>query len=112
MKTLYKVEDMVKKILEDNPKARDDDFLLICEVYQNIDDSLVDKSFKDVMINHKKNRLPYFESIRRTRQRLQAKYNNLRASEEVETARINKTSDYINYAIDGYQTTFKDFIGE
>lgn len=110
MKKLYKVEDMVREILEVSEECREDDFLLIKEVYRKIDPNIVEMSFYDVMENHKSLRLPYFETIRRTRQKLQADNEDLRPSQEVQDARLNETAEYINYAIDGYGQTFIKFV--
>lgn len=110
MNKLYKVEDTVKEVLKAVPAARDDDFVLVAEVYYKLDPSIVGTPFNVVMLGHKELGLPYFESISRARRKLQAKYEELRPSKEVEDARINKQSDYIDYAIDGYNPTFMKFV--
>lgn len=67
------IRDMVKTILTDEPKTRDDDFLLIAEVYRKYYD-ISSMDFLSVLDNHKELGLPSFESIRRSRQWLQAKF--------------------------------------
>lgn len=110
MNKLYKVEDTVKEVLKEVPAARDDDFVLVAHVYYKLDPEIVGTPFNIVMLGHKELGLPYFESISRARRKLQAEYEELRATKEVEEARLNKTSDYINYSIDGYNPTFMKFV--
>ena len=111
MTNLYKVEGLVKNILETYEDTRNDDFVLIYRVYKEINESaMVRELFFEVMLNHKKYGLPAFESITRARRKLQAEYEELRAKKIVTDERINKTSDYINYAIDGYNPTFMKFV--
>lgn len=99
MNKLYKVEDIVKKALEEVPEARDDDFILVAEVYNRIKPNIGLHSFNQIMLAHKELKLPYFESISRARRKLQAMYEDLKPSKEVEDARINETATYIDYAI-------------
>ena len=110
MKKLYKVEKIVKQVLTEVPEARDDDFMLIAQVYYKINPEIVGIPFNVVMLGHKELNLPYFESISRARRKVQAEYKELRSSKEVEEARFNKQSDYINYAIDGYNSTFMKMV--
>ena len=100
MNRIYKVEDIVREVLEEHISTRADDFELIVYVYNKINPSIKDYSFNSVMLGHKDLNIPYFETIRRTRQKLQAQYEYLRPSKDVQIARINKEADYINYALD------------
>lgn len=110
MNKLYKTEDIVKEVLTEIPETRDDDFLLVVQVYYKLDPAIVGTPFNVVMLGHKELGLPYFESVSRARRKLQAEYEELRASKVVEDARVNKQSDYIDYAIDGYNPTFMKFV--
>ena len=110
MSSLYKVQDMVYKVLAESEEARNDDFVLVSLIYYMINPEVATSSFVDVMLAHKDLHLPPFESIRRTRQKLQAQYEELRPSKEIYEARINKQSDYINYAIDGYSSNFMEMV--
>lgn len=100
MNRIYKVEKIVKEILQENESARADDFELIAYVYNKIRPDLKDYSFNAVMLGHNELKIPPFETIRRTRQKLQAEHEELRPSKDVQIARINKTADYIKYAIE------------
>lgn len=111
MTNLYKVEGLVKNILEIYEDARNDDFVLIYRVYKEINESaMIRELFCEVMLNHNKYGLPAFESVSRARRKLQAEHEELRAKKRVRDERINKTSDYINYAIGGYNPTFMKFV--
>ena len=110
MNKLYKVEDIVKEILENYVATRDDDFLLTYHVFCKVEPSMAYSTLGDAMCNHKAYKLPCLESISRARRKLQAQYEELRASKEVEDARLNETAEYINYAIDGYDPKFMDFV--
>ena len=100
MSKCAKVEPIVKRVLEEKPYTRDDDFLLVYEVYKMFIPTLDYLSFQDVMINHKSYGLPYFESVRRTRPKLQNKYPELRSSKQVQEARKLEEADYREYALE------------
>ncbi len=68
---MEKTKNMVERILAEYPEARDDDFVLIALVYDK-NYGVSGAGFFETMLNHKALKLPSFESIRRTRQKLQA----------------------------------------
>lgn len=103
------IEPLVKSVLEKNKEARKDDFLLVAEVYYSLVPEVANCSFTAVMLAHKEFKLPSIESITRARRKLQAEYEDLRPSEEVQTARLNETKKYIDYAIN-YKNTFSRFV--
>jgi hypothetical protein len=109
MNKFKKIEPLVKSILEKNEQARKDNFILIAEVYYSLVPEVADYSFTAVMLSHKEFKLPSFESITRARRKLQREYEDLRPSEEVQTARLNETKEYIDYAIN-YKNTFSRFV--
>ncbi len=110
MSKLVKLEPVVRRVLEEVKETRADDFLLVAEVYYRLVPESINMPFSVVMLGHKTLGLPYFESIRRTRQKLQATYEELRPDKKVQDERINKTAEYIDYAIDGYKNTFSKFV--
>lgn len=69
---LANIEPKVIKILENNPRTRGDDWLLLDAYYNEIIDTSV-MSFKTVCEHHEELGLPSFESLRRCRQKVQAK---------------------------------------
>lgn len=96
MKSLFKMEDVVKDILSWNPNTRDDDFILIYEVYRKINPLVLKLSFGEILLCHNHFGLPSFESIRRSRQKVQQNNPNLRATENTRRVR-NKNEDYYKF---------------
>ena len=83
------VEHMLKYHLD----ARDDDFRLYGWVCKAICPNVMDMAFKQVMWQHKELDLPSFETIRRTRQKLQPDNPELRG--KVYEKRMEKQGEYI-----------------
>lgn len=110
MKDIIRVEVLVKEVLEKIPATRKDDFLLMVNVYDKISPNICELPFALVMCEHKKYRLPAFETISRIRRKLQADHKELRPDEEMIKNRTNKQSDFINYAINGYTPTFMKYV--
>lgn len=96
MKSLFKMEDVVRDILSWNPNTRDDDFILIYEVYRKINPLVLKLSFGEILLCHNHFGLPSFESIRRSRQKVQQNNPNLRATENTRRVR-NKNEDYYKF---------------
>jgi len=107
---INKVEDVVKEVLTNEKGTRSDNFLLVYEVYRRINKGITRLPFNNVMLLHAEHGLPSFETIVRCRRKLQANNENLRPSKKVQEMRLNKTADYINYSIDGYDHTFMRFV--
>ena len=99
MSKCAKVEPIVKKVLTEKPYTREDDFILVYEVYKEFLPNIDDFNFRDIMLNHKEYGLPYFESVRRTRPKLQNKFPELLPSEEIQRARELEEADYKSYAL-------------
>lgn len=99
MSKCAKVEPIVKKVLTEKPYTREDDFMLVYEVYKEFLPSIDTMSFQEIMINHKEYGLPYFESVRRTRPKLQNKFPELLPSEETQKGRKLEEADYRSYAL-------------
>lgn len=110
MAKFNKLEPIVKEVLEEDAMAREDDFTLLFDVYYKLNEEVMDYTFSQVMLAHKILGLPSFESITRCRRKLQATYEHLQAPKKMKDIRLNETSDYIDYAIDGYDTSFMKMI--
>ena len=93
---LYKLSEIVRSELESRPETRSSDRMLIYSVYRDHYGVINDK-WSNVILNKD---LPSFESIRRCRQKLQAKYPDLKAVDKIEQMRFDNQRDYIEYAID------------
>lgn len=94
MSKLKTLEPKIKAILENNPAARKDDFILVLEVYKqrikpNTPISLA-------LENHKELGLPPFASIIRVRRKLQLADPSLCDAETLEK-RANAEADYRDY---------------
>lgn len=70
MTELKKVKDMVEVVLKDTPQTRNDDYILIAEVYKRYYGITFNDGFLKIMYGHKG--LPSFESITRARRKFQA----------------------------------------
>lgn len=95
MGRLNTLHAQVKELLEEYPMARNDDRFLMTAVYVKKYGVNPYSPFKDVM---KRYDLPPFESIRRTRQKVQADNPELRADFKVEEIRMELQREYIEYA--------------
>lgn len=99
MSRCSKVEPIVKKVLEEEPYTREDDFLLVYEVFRKFLPDIEKYDFKEIMLHHRDYGLPYFESVRRTRQKLQSKYPELESSKRTQRGRKLEEADYKSYAL-------------
>lgn len=72
MPKIKTIEPKVLAILEQKPAARKDDWLLLKEYYNEIIDTSA-LSFATVCEHHNELGLPSFETLRRCRQKIQAK---------------------------------------
>lgn len=98
METLNKMKDRVTYLLERHPELRDDDWLLICAVYNTYYGVEHGDSFIDVMIGHDELGLPSFETIRRTRQKVQEERMDLESSRHKKRDRQMAFDDYYRFA--------------
>lgn len=95
---MVKILETVEKVLEDNILARDDDFILIADVYDSIRPELVGVPLDYALRNHKAYKLPSFESITRCRRKLQRLYPELKPSDEVSAIRADEELKYREFA--------------
>ena len=97
LEELKSIESIVKELLESDPRTRKDDGYLIYKVIEVRNPLLTGASFEFVM-THAKDYKISFESIRRARQKLQAKYPELK--DEVTAAyRQEEQEVYQNYVL-------------
>lgn len=66
-----KVKNLVYNILDRDPKARNSDMYLYFRVCETLNASAIEKPFGEVLLGLQDLGLPGFETIRRTRQKLQ-----------------------------------------
>lgn len=96
-KDLYKLEDVVKDILENDYLARTDDCYLILRVIQKMHPQMAGSVFTTAMMNAKEKKIS-FESITRARRKIQKQYPELKDKKTTE-ARYNEQDEYIKYAL-------------
>ena len=84
---------IVETILKNHPDARDSDFRLFGWVCANLKPEVMDMPFKQVMWQHKELDMPSFDTIQRTRQKLQHDKPELRGKNYEK--RMEKQSEYI-----------------
>lgn len=96
MERIQGVQEFVYNALVDNPKARQDDFVLVYEVYKNF--IAEDMNFKTVLLHHKELGVPSFASIIRIRRKMQKKYPMLE-NESTAQMRATAETEYKAYAL-------------
>lgn len=99
MKNIKKTNELVQRILLDYPDSRGSDDTLYKYVVEAINPDAANMPFCHVLLNRNEYGLPPYESVRRSRQKLQETYPMLRASKEVEEARAEneqEVRDYVN----------------
>ena len=93
---------LVKHILEHDPKARNSDSYLYMKIIeikaQGWEMPLCNVSVMYFLQNMKMLDVPPFESVRRARQKIQAKYPDLAACKEVREGRMEKEEAYYQFA--------------
>lgn len=90
--------DLIKELLIDNPETRDSDELLYVSVCRNISPESVNLPFAEVVLNGRERGIPSFETVRRTRQKIQESYPELRGSLSVQARREANRQKFIRFA--------------
>lgn len=98
MSSIYKTDEIVRKLLIDKPGTRDDDFYLLFEYFRYVNPQLIDKPLEEVLILHKWYGLPSLETITRARRRNQAKYKELKSKKEIEKLRKQQEENFVFYS--------------
>lgn len=80
-------QKIVEEILKVNIKARNSDIELFKEVCRVINPDALYRSLADVLTNYKEYGLPAFETVSRTRRRLQEQFEDFRAVPDVAAQR-------------------------
>lgn len=87
------LENLVYEVLNNNYKARNDDFVLITSVYETLCPDLLKIPFGNLLLDHKDYGLPTFESITRARRKVQAQFEEL-VSEKTKLKRKQLENEY------------------
>lgn len=97
-----RIDGRVISILKTNVDARSDDmmlYLLVCNSFYSNENSVGKMPFEVVMKNYKELELPHFESVRRTRAKIQSEHPELACSPECRKARKRMQHLYSNYVM-------------
>ena len=95
---LKQTKRIVYNILKNYPMARDSDSYLYIRIVKELNPAAADKPFEEVILNLEELGLPCFETVRRTRQKLQAENPKLRASDFVQDCRTANEEVYSKFA--------------
>ena len=99
---LVNVTALVKSILEEDKRARNSDSFLYLRVLKHIESEQREKlnsvTVFDFLLNLQGKVYPCFESVRRSRQKIQREYPELAACEEVKAYRDENEEMYREYA--------------
>ena len=107
------INDIVHATLLCHEETRDSDFKLICWVCSVTNPDVMSQPFSKVLWNYQKYNLPSFETIRRTRQKLQHDHPELRG--KLYEKRMAKQEEYIEKFVIGIepgQIGFDDILEE
>ena len=96
MKKIKGVQNLVHKVLIEQPATRADDFLLVLEVFKHYIPSGFNVEW--CLKNHNKIGLPSFASILRTRRKLQVQHTELRDATVQEFREVQR-GKYKQYAL-------------
>lgn len=96
---LKKLEPIVRRVLENNLQARNDNFVLVLEVYKDLDIP-VKFEFMGLMLEHNKYELPSFESVVRARRKVVEKSPELQATKIIEKLRKEEEQKYREFALE------------
>ena len=100
MNNLQNTKALVKTILEENEMTRNSDSLLYMEVLKRLDIKLLDMTMYDFLNHMRALNAPPFESVRRTRQKVQAECPWLAACPKVGEFRAENEQIYREFARD------------
>lgn len=95
---LKQMKPNIEYLLKKYPCLRDDDFLLIGMVYHTYFGISYEDGFLDVMKRHKDLGLPSFETIRRTRQKVQEENPMLESSKAKKKERQIAFNEFYEFA--------------
>lgn len=94
---LKQTEALVKEILIECKPARDDDDLLYAKVCEKVCPEALYKSFAYVIRNRSEFGLPIYETVRRSRQKLQEMNEELRGSLTAQQRRQANREKFLEY---------------
>lgn len=101
MNNIRIISELVKEILTENAETRNSDMLLYLKVCQRIMPIVTEMPFPHVLMFYKTYNLPCFETVRRSRQMIQAKNSELAGTERVRKKRKEREAEFREFAREG-----------
>lgn len=98
MEEIKNTAKIVKEVLTDYPETRNSDMALYLEVCRKVNPEALTLPFWSVVSALKLYKLPNFETVRRTRQKIQASCPELSGNEEVTAGRAAMEEVFREYA--------------
>lgn len=98
MNKLKNTKELVKAILQNDPQTRNSDMLLYLKVCKIKNTTALDLPFAAVITQLDKLNLPPFESVRRSRQKIQEEHPELAACDVVEGFRSENEHAFREFA--------------
>lgn len=95
---LKNTSDIVKVILKKYPDTRNSDDLLYLKVCEYVDGTHISLPFWKVIKDRKEYGYPPFESVRRSRQKIQAEFPELASNKVVQAKRTQNEKIYKKFA--------------
>lgn len=96
--SLFKIEEVVERVLRQYQDTKSDNFVLIYRVYQSINENAVIREpFYKIMLNHKEYKFPAIASIMRARRKIYQKYSYLNPK-KISELRKDKEEEYKEYS--------------
>lgn len=98
IRELKRVSEIVKTVLTNEPRTRNDDDLLYMHVINIQNPGIIGMTLFAFLENRKRWGVSGFETVRRSRQKIQAEYPELAASESCNEARKELEGDFREFA--------------
>lgn len=98
-KELTNMQAVVKEILQNYPKTRNSDKELFVNVCRTVCPEILSQPFWYAFSDQANNVMPNFETVRRTRQKIQAAHPELAADADVEEMRMVNEEAFREYAV-------------
>ena len=98
MNDLKSTTELVKKILEERPEARNSDYILYSLICERVNRKILNLPFDMVLSLLDKRKIPNFETVRRTRQKVQEEFPELKGSIKTRQKRAEKEAAFREFA--------------
>lgn len=98
MNELKTLKDMVRQVLIKEPATRNSDDFLYYRICEKINKGCIGLPFCEVIMNRKDYGFPSFESVRRTRQKIQAESPELSSTDDIQAMRSTNEKIFREFA--------------